>query len=65
MRQYYMRINYGAREAEDDLVIFYCPEYITRGKFQDTAKLVTNYEVISMMIILNMQLVYAAPLLKS
>ena len=45
MRQYYMRINYGTREAEDDFVIFYCPEYITRGKFQDTAKLVTNYEV--------------------
>ena len=40
-----MRINYGTREADDDLVIFYCPEYITRGKFQDTAKLVTNYEV--------------------
>ena len=42
MNQYYMRIIYGIREAEDDFVTFYCPGYITREKFQNTVKQVTN-----------------------
>lgn len=45
MRQYYMRINYGTREAEDDFVVFSCPEYITRVQFQHTVDLVTNGEI--------------------
>lgn len=45
MRQYYMRINYGTRETEDDFVVFYCPEYITRVQFQHTVDLVTNGEI--------------------
>lgn len=45
MRQYYMRINYGTREAEDDFVVFSCPEHITRVQFQHIVDLVTNGEI--------------------
>lgn len=45
MRQYYMRINYGTRETEDDFVVFSCPEHITRVQFQHIVDLVTNGEI--------------------